>query len=1177
MTRRIHHSSLVVGSAFTVLMVGGFLSWVNAQDCPGLSGVEGFGPLNQSPKAITVVGDTAYSADLYGLTVYDSTDPSALVPLGELLLPDTGQGIVVSGETAFIADGGAGLQIVDVGDPTSPRLIAEFPLSSYASGIALSENIVYVADYSSGLWVVDVSNPAQPVFLATFDTPGYAMDVVIDGKVAYVADSSSGIEIIDVSDPSTPTFLGHYDLESWNLTVTLSGTLLYVTGTDGLFVLDVSDSEDPNLLGTFPQNSVFDGFFSGGRFFLVSYPGLVVVDVSDPSAPVSVGQYDADYYHRALWNSGDIAFLASDRQGIETVDISNPDLPSQLGLMDTRGEVKALAVSGGKAFVADGLAGLQIIDVSDPAAPVRLGDTLGIPGFLDTVLNVVVEKDRAYLAVDGWGLVILDISDPAVPLLMSSVYSPSPIAIVVSGEQVYIGDGYGVAVFDVSNASDPVKLGRCEIPFYPQGLFLFGDLLFAAVYNDGLQIIDVSDPTTPNVVGSLDGLGRARDVAVAGSVAYVATDNGLRFIDVSDPRSPLLLSSLEMSANNLALAGNLVFVTAWDGGLKVVDVSDPDNASIVLSFPTPKNAANIALDPATATAWIGSYATIHGIDLACPTCAGMGLEADSASIESGGQTALISVSVTDFFGRPTPGAVISGSTTLGILSAFVDNGDGSYTATLTSGDSEGIAAISVSVDGSQCSVVTEIEITGVPPYRDGIWIPVAVHAQGANASSWRTALGIMGVGNSQSDVTIRFEDAAGSVERSVAVAPGQQLLFDDVVNWVGGSGAAALSARSQEPFVMASRIYTALDVADPCLGGGTLGQFLKASDHEAVLTQGQSAWLPQLAETDDFRTNIALTNTGDTAATARVRLYLLDGSEVGSFQMDVGPKEWVQDNRPYETRFGIHDLQAGYAKVELLSGSGVIGYASVVDNTTNDPTTIPLVPLGQGVETDLWIPVASHAGGANGSRWRTDLGLFNPSPEAAQATVAAADTTINVAVCAGCQVVIEDILGNLGLTGSRPLKIGATQPLVATSRTYSVLSSSDPCRPSGTLGQYIPGSGLDESLDSGAVGWLPQLAENVNFRTNIALTNTGDGPAEVEVALFDSNGDPVGTYLVALDPGEWRQQQQPYANRFGITDLDAGHATIRVLSGSKVLTYASIVDNTTNDPTTIPVVIEAGK
>jgi len=42
------------------------------------------------------------------------------------------------------------------------------------------------------------------------------------------------------------------------------------------------------------------------------------------------------------------------------------------------------------------------------------------------------------------------------------------------------------------------------------------------------------------------------------------------------------------------------------------------------------------------------------------------------------------------------------------------------------------------------------------------------------------------------------------------------------------------------------------------------------------------------------------------------------------------------------THAGLDTMPQGYAVVEVITGSGVIVYASVVDNGTSDPTTIPM-------------------------------------------------------------------------------------------------------------------------------------------------------------------------------------------------------------------------------------------
>jgi hypothetical protein len=44
---------------------------------------------------------------------------------------------------------------------------------------------------------------------------------------------------------------------------------------------------------------------------------------------------------------------------------------------------------------------------------------------------------------------------------------------------------------------------------------------------------------------------------------------------------------------------------------------------------------------------------------------------------------------------------------------------------------------------------------------------------------------------------------------------------------------------------------------------------------------------------------------------------------------------------------------------------------------------------------------------------------------------------------------------------------------------------------------------------------------------------------------------------------------QPFRNKAAQTAMAAGYAMVRINSGSGVLAYASLLDNVTNDPTTI--------
>ncbi len=73
-----------------------------------------------------------------------------------------------------------------------------------------------------------------------------------------------------------------------------------------------------------------------------------------------------------------------------------------------------------------------------------------------------------------------------------------------------------------------------------------------------------------------------------------------------------------------------------------------------------------------------------------------------------------------------------------------------------------------------------------------------------------------------------------------------------------------------------------------------------------------------------------------------VTLVDAEGKDLTSWTVDLAAGAWLQENRPFAQRAGRSSLTAGTARVTVISGSGVLAYATVVDNVTNDPTTVSL-------------------------------------------------------------------------------------------------------------------------------------------------------------------------------------------------------------------------------------------
>jgi hypothetical protein len=219
-----------------------------------------------------------------------------------------------------------------------------------------------------------------------------------------------------------------------------------------------------------------------------------------------------------------------------------------------------------------------------------------------------------------------------------------------------------------------------------------------------------------------------------------------------------------------------------------------------------------------------------------------------------------------------------------------------------------------------------------------------------------------------------------------------------------------------------------------------------------------------------------------------------------------------------------------------------------------------------------WIPVASHNSGLNQSQWRSDLGLLNTGTAQAnvQLSFYGSSTVTNTSyVPAGSQSILTDVVGQLGGTGSGAIQVISDQPLKATARSYNQVSSGAACYANGTQGQDYPVLSNANGLSTGQIAYLASLTENASYRSNIGLVNTSTASASVLVELFDGAGNKLTGYTVSLTPGQWSQATQPFMNLAGQTAMDRGFAKLTVQSGSGIFGFASVIDNITNDPTTV--------
>jgi hypothetical protein len=320
----------------------------------------------------------------------------------------------------------------------------------------------------------------------------------------------------------------------------------------------------------------------------------------------------------------------------------------------------------------------------------------------------------------------------------------------------------------------------------------------------------------------------------------------------------------------------------------------------------------------------------------------------------------------------------------------------------------------------------------------------------------------------------------------------------------------------------------------------------------------------------DFRTNIGMTSTGDTQASAEIDLYDASATLLATREVELEALGWVQVNDIFGLE-GLDDLDDAYAVVRNTSSeAALLAYASVVDERTGDPTYVTAVE--EAVEgAPVWIAAAAHSEGVGGSVWRTDATMVNTSEVDLVATVAffPADqdnsdpASVEVDVAATTSVRLDDVLASaFAADGSGALRVSVdTASLAVTSRTYNLTDN-------GTYGQFIPAVPAGRAIDQGETAMVIQLRRNDDFRTNVGVVSLTADAITVEASYHAGDGTVVGTASYELPPLAFHQDNDAIP---GTEDLDGGFVELTSSTvGARFLAYASVVDNGSGDPVYIP-------
>jgi hypothetical protein len=610
------------------------------------------GQLGGAVHAVAIKGQYAYAGIGPRLVLVSISSPAHPERIATSpLLADVVQGVAVSATASYVyvAARSAGLQVMRVQDgaPTTLVLVSVYslPEREQAMALALDGDYVYLVtqvstaegDVYGRLHIVDARNPQQLVAVAQYQPPSADVlkGVTVAGGYAYLAAYSTGLLVLDVRNRQNPTQIGVLTTDGYAHDVAIDGQYAYVVteyqlqGTlgyagGGLHQVDVTDKAHPTEAAYWPIEDHYQGveLVQEGvatsvvvrqpyAYIAAQWGGLWLIDVTNRDSR------EAKHYMEESSAAEDLAlldtnvYLADGSNGLRVVD-SQLAIPASVGLYPTIGFFENLDVAGGYAYLADGTNGLQVVDVADPTQPtlkVLLKGT-GWGGLADVQVHgqYAFTTDQTYGADQITGtLRMINVSNPLSPSAAAAVARPGYAAGVDIEGGLALVAGEGLSLVNVQTPAAASWITTCATGGQPYGVAAAGDYAYVAATWGGLQVVRIKNPQQPERIGGTTAW-YASNVAISGTLCYVAGGTYLRVLNVADPTAPLQIgysqfqkgSVVEM-AQQVTLRGGYAYVAA-SGGIHAMNVGNPSSPLEVGFLHLPEPVTDIVL--------VGDYAYV---------------------------------------------------------------------------------------------------------------------------------------------------------------------------------------------------------------------------------------------------------------------------------------------------------------------------------------------------------------------------------------------------------------------------------------------------------------------------------------------------------------------------------------------------------------------------------------
>jgi hypothetical protein len=256
-----------------------------------------------------------------------------------------------------------------------------------------------------------------------------------------------------------------------------------------------------------------------------------------------------------------------------------------VGQLNTHGDaryIKGRIINGMQyAFLADGSNGLQIIDITNASNPSLTFNYNTSGNVREVYIDSVNGNEYAFISDLNKGLFILNVTNPSNPFLDTNIAFPGGVnSVNMKNGFLYTGLTQGIIkVLNVNSLPGTINEVFSYYPVNPvQHIETSGNTLFLVKGSAGLEIADITNPSSPSFLSAFQSQGSCSDIKIAGNLGYIADGNaGICIMNAGNPSQPYFVSQTNTHTNVIGLdySPNFLFAAEYRDGADVFNLFNP--------------------------------------------------------------------------------------------------------------------------------------------------------------------------------------------------------------------------------------------------------------------------------------------------------------------------------------------------------------------------------------------------------------------------------------------------------------------------------------------------------------------------------------------------------------------------------------------------------------------------